>query len=86
MRNSGQKTSPNIILISELKKLLKELVKNLNESGMVSVEHIQFSMLILKILGHEIHQRTPDFKGIEHFLRNRYNYWTYDIPHQDPFI
>jgi hypothetical protein len=39
----------------------------------------------LKVLNLEIRQRTPDFGGIEHFLRIRYNYWTDDIPHEDPF-
>jgi hypothetical protein len=33
----------------------------------------------------ECHQLTPDFEGIEEFLRRRYNYWTDDLPHQDPF-
>jgi len=39
----------------------------------------------LKALNLEIRQRTPDFAGIEHFLRNRYMYWTDDIPHENPF-
>jgi hypothetical protein len=40
----------------------------------------------LKGLGLECHQLTPDFDGIEEFLRHRYNYWTDDLPHSDPFI
>ena len=39
----------------------------------------------LKGLGLECHQLTPDFGGIEEFLRHRYNYWTDDLPHSDPF-
>ncbi|MCJ7423602.1 hypothetical protein MUP01_04950 [Candidatus Bathyarchaeota archaeon] len=39
----------------------------------------------IRVLGLESRQRTPDFDGIEHFLRNRYNYWTDDINHEDPF-
>ncbi len=33
----------------------------------------------------EIHQRTPDFPAIKRFLRERYNYFTDDLPHNDPF-
>ena len=40
----------------------------------------------LKVIGLECHQSTPDFKGIDHFLRYRYNYWTDDIEHTDPFL
>lgn len=47
------------------------------KSGMIST---------LKVLGLECHQSTPDFKGIDHFLRYRYNYWTDDIEHTDPFL
>lgn len=46
-----------------------------------------FSMLsTLRILGLECRQRTPDLKAIGHFLRYRYNYWTDDIEHTDPFL
>ena len=30
--------------------------------------------------------RKADFKGIDHFLRYRYNYWTDDIEHTDSFL
>jgi hypothetical protein len=47
---------------------------------------LQVSMIsTIKVLGLESRQRTPDFDGISHFLRNRYNYWTDDIDHEDPF-
>ncbi len=36
-------------------------------------------------VGLESHQVTPDFPAIEEFLRHRYNYWTDDLPHADPF-
>jgi hypothetical protein len=36
-------------------------------------------------LGLEVRQRTPDLDAIDHFLRNRYNYWTDDIDHENPF-
>ncbi|MDT7687885.1 MAG: hypothetical protein QOE46_644 [Acidobacteriota bacterium] len=39
----------------------------------------------IKVLGLECHQMTPDFEAIEHFLRYRYNFWSDDIPHKDPF-
>jgi hypothetical protein len=39
----------------------------------------------IKVLGLECHQMTPDFEAIEHFLRHRYNFWSDDIPHEDPF-
>ena len=46
-----------------------------------------FNMIsTLKILGLECRQRTPDFGAISHFLRYRYNYWTDDIEHIDPFL
>ena len=49
--------------------------------------HQKFGMMsTLKVLGLECHQSTPDFKGIDHFLRYRYNYWTDDIEHTDPFV
>lgn len=40
----------------------------------------------LKVLGLECRQSTPDFEAIDHFLRVRYNYWTDDIEHTDPFL
>lgn len=43
-------------------------------------------MSTLKVLGLECRQSTPDFKGIDDFLRYRYNYWTDDIEHTDPFL
>lgn len=35
--------------------------------------------------GLEIHQLTPDFPAIEDFLAQRYNFWTDDVEHDDPF-
>lgn len=47
---------------------------------------LRFSMIsTIRILDLELRQRTPDFKAIEHFLQHRYNYWTDDIDHADPF-
>lgn len=47
---------------------------------------LNLSMLsTLRILGLEIRQGTPDFDGIKHFLGHKYNYWTDDIPHENPF-
>jgi hypothetical protein len=40
----------------------------------------------LRLLGLECRQATPDFEAIDHFLRVRYNYWTDNIEHTDPFI
>lgn len=49
--------------------------------------HQRFNMLpTLKMLGLECRQTTPDFEAIDHFLRFRYNYWTDDIEHTDPFL
>lgn len=39
----------------------------------------------LKRFGLDLHQRTPNFKSIAHFLRERTHYWTDDIDHPDPF-
>lgn len=38
-----------------------------------------------KGLGLECHQDTPDVPAIREFLSRRYNYWTDDIEHDDPF-
>jgi len=47
---------------------------------------LKFSMIsTIRILDLELRQETPDFEAIEHFLRHRYNYWTDDIDHADPF-
>jgi hypothetical protein len=47
---------------------------------------LQTSMVsTLQGLGLECHQVTPDFNAIDGFLRYRYNYWSDDIPHTDPF-
>jgi len=53
-------------------------------------ENIQRSLKVnmlstIKFLGLECHQVTPNFDGIEHFLRHRCNYWDDDIEHDDPF-
>jgi len=39
----------------------------------------------LRGLGHELHQPTPHFRGIERFLAERYRYWEGDADHDDPF-
>lgn len=56
-----------------------------------TMENIQMSLKVsmvstLKLLGLECHQMTPDFDGIEHFLRYRCNYWDDDLEHDDPFV
>jgi hypothetical protein len=35
--------------------------------------------------GLEMHQLTPDFESLEHFLAHRYNFWADDVEHNDPF-
>lgn len=48
--------------------------------------HQKMNMIAsLKVWGLECHKSTPDFEVIAHFLRCRYNYWTDDIEHDDPF-
>ena len=52
-------------------------------------QYQRFNMLAtLDVLSEhlECRQRTPDFKAIDHFLRHRYNYWSDDIEHTDPFM
>ena len=39
----------------------------------------------LRTLRLECHQQTPDFEAIDDFLRERFNYWTDDVEHEDPF-
>ena len=39
----------------------------------------------LRTLRLECHQQTPDFEAIDDFLRARFNYWTDDVEHEDPF-
>ena len=42
-------------------------------------------MATLKFLGLECHQQTPDFDAISDFLGYRFNYWTDDVEHENPF-
>lgn len=50
------------------------------------MSHCMNMLSTLKLLGLECRQVTPDFEAIDHFLRVRYNYWTEDIEHNDPFV
>jgi hypothetical protein len=80
----------------ELRRIIKTLEKE--RKAWVPVpkdifeEGVLFYCLHLSMLtttggvGLEIHQLTPDFEAIEQFLGHRYNYWTDDIPHADPFL
>jgi hypothetical protein len=82
---------------ASIKKLYKiHLSKPENEFDLdipiseFTVENVQMSLKgsmisTLRLLGLECHQMTPDFDGIEHFLRYRCNYWEDDIEHDDPF-
>lgn len=72
--NEPEKETDPPVPISEFTEEKLRLHQNI---GMIST---------LKGLGLECHQSTPDFKGIDHFLRHRYNYWTDDIEHNDPFL
>ena len=77
------------IFISYMKKIEKRTDKPI-PIEVFSEEAMRMSqkasmVSTLTNLNLEIHQRTPDFAGIEHFLAKRYNYWTDDIPHKDPF-
>ena len=72
--NEPEKKTDSPIPITEF---TDEKLRFNQKSGMI---------LTLKVLGLECHQSTPDFKGIDHFLRYRYNYWTDDIEHTDPFL
>ncbi len=44
-----------------------------------------YLMPFIKTYGLENHQITPDFPAIEDFLAHRYNFWTDDLDHDDPF-
>ena len=82
---------------ASIKKLYKiHLSKPENEFDLdipiseFTVENVQMSLKgsmisTLRLLGLECHQMTPDFDGIEHFLRYKCNYWEDDIEHDDPF-
>jgi hypothetical protein len=59
-----------------IEQFTEEKMKNALNISMIST---------LKILGLEVRQETPDFDGIKHFLGYKYNYWTDDIPHENPF-
>jgi hypothetical protein len=51
------------------------------------LRQVQFLNMLstMKILGHEVHQRTPSLKAIQQFLATRYRYFEDDIDHEDPF-
>lgn len=82
----------------EANRIYREIMESEEDEKSVSVppevfmeerlrEAIALSMLFtLRLYGLESRQRTPDLKAMDHFLRHRYNYWTDDIEHDDPFI
>ena len=72
--NEPEKETDSPVPITEF---TEEKLRFHQKMGMIST---------LKVLGLECHQSTPDFKGIDHFLRYRYNYWVDDIEHTDPFV
>jgi hypothetical protein len=92
--NSQTKTYIDVVEINKLFKyyLFKsesEFDSNVPISEFAE-ENIQRSLKVnmlstIKFLGLECHQVTPNFDGIEHFLRHRCNYWDDDIEHDDPF-
>ncbi|MGD1020605.1 MAG: hypothetical protein ABSA12_14925 [Verrucomicrobiia bacterium] len=48
----------------------------------------QFQMFVIsfaKTYKLELHSPTPNFSEIEDFLAQRYNFWTDDVDHEDPF-
>lgn len=50
------------------------------------LNNLRFSMLsTINLLGLENHQLTPNIEAIDKFLRDKYNYWTDDVPHDDFF-
>ncbi len=56
-----------------------------------SLENLEYNrvfglVVFLKGVGLDVHQGTPDLPAIEHFLAERYAYWSDDIPHDDPFV
>ncbi|MBS2039866.1 hypothetical protein JST97_33080 [bacterium] len=44
-----------------------------------------FANSVLETSGLELHQETPDTSAVLDFLGKRYNFWTDDVEHQDPF-
>jgi len=59
-----------------LGEYLEERLRLAHDANMLSV---------LRSLGLDCRQRTPDFPAIQEFLAKRYNYWTDDTVHVDPF-
>jgi hypothetical protein len=49
-------------------------------------EHFQmFVIAFAETYKLQLHQQTPDCAAIEDFLTHRYNFWTDDVEHADPF-
>lgn len=51
--------------------------------------HLQMKFFMSSFAGTfglELHQVTPDFAALEDFLAHRYNFWSDDIDHADPFV
>jgi hypothetical protein len=71
--------------LSEEKEEWEPVPLNIFEEGVLLFCLYTNMPSTLKGLELECHQLTPDFEGIEEFLRHRYNYWTDDLPHSDPF-
>lgn len=44
-----------------------------------------FANSVLKTVGLELHQETPDTSALMEFLGQRYNFWADDVEHPDPF-
>jgi hypothetical protein len=51
----------------------------------IRLAHKFFMISTLHAVGLDCRQETPDFQAIERFLAERYNYWTDDAEHVDPF-
>lgn len=75
-RKIMRESEPENALLVPLEEYSEEKLRQNMRIGTVSA---------LQTYGLEIHQLTPDFEAVEHFLGQRYNYWTDDIEHEDPF-
>ncbi|HEX2909850.1 MAG TPA: hypothetical protein VH186_03510 [Chloroflexia bacterium] len=79
-------------------RLLRQYMQKPESENDIIVPMAEFSrekfydtlrMTMLNTIQHfdlECHQQTPDLVAIEHFLKERYNYWADDIEHDNPFV
>ena len=79
-----QKEMRSVMYSEEPEDAAEVPVREFSEEAMrLALRACQLSTL--RNNGLDCHQQTPDFDAIDDFLRHRFNYWTDDVRHENPF-